>query len=184
MAIANCDQIATQQLGGTASAGLSGAATQVRAVEEKGALRIRRFTFTIPGAGPGSANGDQIKLPGMKPTDRIYMLRVYNPGLGAGVTLAAGKLDSNNAANNDNNHYFPPAAVNAPNIIDANLNMTEQVGVDASGASTDAGNAPAAGSPGGGYGSGPINPVLTIGGAAPAAGAQIVGFYIYSGDET
>lgn len=183
MAIANCDQIAGLALGGTASAGLGGASSLVRSPEEKGALRIRRFTFTIPASGAGSANGDQIKLPGMKTTDRIYAARVYAPALGASVTLAMGKIDSNNSANNDNNHYFLPTAVTNPQIIDANLNMTEQAGVDATGAVTDTGDSISGSVPGGGFGSGGITPVLTIGGGTPTAAAQIIGYYIYAGDE-
>lgn len=181
MSIANCDQIAGLALGGAAIAGLGGASSLNRSPEEKGAIRVRRFSFTIPASGAGSVAADQIKLPGMKTTDRIYGIRVFAPALGANQTLAIGKIDTNNAANTDPNHYLAPTAVVNPGILDANINMTEQVGVDATGDETTSGNALSP-SAGGGYGSGPIHPAITLS-ATPTTAAQILGFYLYAGDE-
>ena len=181
MAIANADQLSGASAG-SANAGLVGASSQVRSTEVRGAIRVRRFTFTIPASGAGSKNGDQIRCGGLKVTDRIYSGKVITNGLGAGVTLAAGKLDNNNSANNDNNHYLQPVSVANAGAADFNLNLTEQVGVDPTGAVTDTGDGIVA-SPGGGFGNAPVEIMLTIGGADPTAAQQIQGFIFYEGDE-
>lgn len=178
MADTNCDQISS--LGGSASAGLGGASQQARSAEVAGRVRVMRFSKTIPASGAGSAQNDRIKLPPIEPTARMLAIRVYNPGLGANATISIGKIDTNDSNNDDDAHYLAAAAAANPGILDANLNMTEQVGADSTGASTDTGNGPAGGAIGGGFGNGPIYPTLKLGGAAPAAGSFITGYYLYS----
>jgi hypothetical protein len=175
MAQALCDQLSIPNLGGSAVAGLGGASAQIRSVEKGGRLRIARFTFTVPASGAGSASADTVLLPAMGPLDRIYMLRFFVPG---SLTFSVGKVDSNNSANSDPAHYIPNAVYPA-GMLDAVLNMGEQVGVDPTGASTDTGDKPIGSAPGGGFGNGPVNLQLTWG-ASPTAALQIQGFFVYT----
>jgi hypothetical protein len=181
MSVVNSDEISQAVGGGSASAGLGGATNPPRATEVKGAARKWKFAFTIPASGAGSVAGDQIRVARLKTTDIIYGVRIYAPVLGASTTLAIGKTDTNNSANNDANHYLVPSDTSVAGILEANGNMLEQVGADATGAETDTGDAITGGAPGGGYGSGPIDIMLTIGGT-PTATARIMGYVEYAGD--
>lgn len=169
--------------GGTASAGLGGSSQQTSPTENDSPVRFKRFTFTIPAAGAGSANGDRIKVARLNVFDRFISARAIITaagGLGAATTLSIGKIDTNLAANTDNVHYSAAKNTAAPAVIDADTNITEQVGAAPTGAVTDSGQGLTS-QPGGGYGEGPIDVTLVIGGGAPAAGVQIQGYVFYAG---
>ena len=178
MAIANCDQYVGVGLG-AASAGLGGANIQGSSVEA-GPPR-KRFTFTIPASGAGSAQNDVINIGDFNVFDRIFGVTVLIPagGLGAGTTIAIGKTDSNNSANTDASHYLAATDTSVATMLQADKNLTEQAGVAPTGAATDSGNGPVSNAPGGGYGNGPIKLTLTIGGSAPTAAVVIQGWIDY-----
>ena len=181
MAIALDDQLTAPQLGGVAAAGLAGASAQISASEkEHGKLR---FSFTIPAAGAGSAQGDQVRIGDLNVFARLVRIRLYTAGLGAGVTLSLGKIDPNNAANTDPVHYMPALDASVAAILDADTNILEQVGASPSGAVTDTGDGISSSAPGGGYGNAPIRLVATIGGGAPTAGATFQGLIEFMGPD-
>ena len=181
MSIALCDQLSAPQLGGTASAGLGGAATQISSSEkEHGKVR---FSFTIPGSGAGSVNGDQVVLAKLNVFARLRSMTFYTNGLGAGVTISLGKIDPNNAANTDPVHYMGALDAAAVTKLEADTNITEQVGGSPTGASTDTGDAINPGGPGGGFGNAPISIVATIGGGTPTAGQQFDGVVEFMGPD-
>jgi hypothetical protein len=182
LGIALDDQLTAPALGGTANAGLAGASLQISPAEkEHGKIR---FSFTTPATGAGSANGDQVRIGDLNVLARIVRITFYTAGLGAGVTIALGKIDPNNAANTDPVHYmgFLDASVLAR--LEADTNLLEQVGATPSGASTDTGDGLNPGAAGGGFGNAPIRLVATIGGAAPTAATTFQGLIEYMGPDT
>lgn len=185
MATAVCDQLAIGKGLGSANAGLGGANLQGSPTENDTAIRVKRFTFTIPASGAGSAQNDVITIGLFNVLARFIAATVFVPagGLGAGTTLSIGKVDPNNAANTDAVHYANAVSSAAAAVIEADTNITEQFGAAPTGAATDTGNAPLPGAPGGGYGNAPIQMTLTIGGGAPTAAVQLQGFILYAADE-
>ena len=182
MAIALCDQLTAPQLGGKASAGLAGASLQIASSEkEHGKMR---FSFTIPASGAGAAQGDQVRIGNINVLARIIRITFYTAGLGAGVTIALGKIDPNNAANTDPVHYMGFLDASVLTRLEADTNLLEQVGAAPTGASTDTGDGPNSGEPGGGFGNGAIQIVATIGGAAPTAATSFQGLLEFMGPDT
>lgn len=177
MADALSDQLTAPQLGGAASAGLGGASAQISPTEDDSPIRFKRFTFTIPASGAGSANGDRIKMCKLNVFDRLLSAKVLVPagGLGASTTLSIGKIDENNSSNTDNTHFSAAKSSAAAGVIDADTNLTEQVGVAPTGAVTDTGM----GLPN--FGSGPIDITVTIGGGTPTAAVKLYGWVTYVG---
>lgn len=176
-----CDQINTLYsgfLGGTATAGVAGGPTMVRATEVRGITKVHRFTVEeeFPNPLPDipvdpdekPKSGDTIVLAWMDPTERIYFGRVFVLSAFGG-TLKFGKLDTNFRENTDDDHYLA-AGSGAVGQLDFNLNMTEQVGADPRGDQTYGNWIPA-------FGSGKIWLTMTLG-ANPTAKAKLAGFVL------
>lgn len=165
-------------LGGTATAGVAGGPTLVRATEVRGITKVHRFTVEaefpnplpdtplVPGHGIGA--GDTIVLAWMDPTERIYLGQVFI--LSAfGTTISFGKFDTNFYQNTDPQHYLLNGA-GTVGQLNFNLNMTEQVGVDPRGDQTIGNWIPA-------FGSGKIWLTATVTGA-PTSTARLAGYIL------
>jgi hypothetical protein len=157
----------------TTSAGIQGGNLQIRSIVAAGKLQILADTYTIP-ASAGPASGDVLNwYPLPFPIATIVYARLFWDALGAGVTVALGKVDPNNSANTDANHYFAPTSAAVAGNATANTNIWEQVGTDPLGDQTTGNTVPQFGSAG-------IQFTTTFGGGTPSASAvlKLVVFYV------
>lgn len=164
---------------GTAIAGIGGAPTLPRATEVRGLIKVVHFTIeqATPNPMPGTAIGggiallDSFILALLKPTDRIYFGRIYTDDWGGtGLFLSVGKVDPNNSANTDADHYKSAFSITgSAAVTDLDLNMGEQVGDDPAGDSS-VGNLPP------GFGSDNIQVTATLTGTTIGTLGSINGF--------
>lgn len=157
-----------------ATAGLGGSPAQNRSNEDRSAIQVKHFSYTVP-ASSGPASGDSLVLARLKVTDRIYGIKLAVGALGAAATATLGKIDPNNSANTDASHYsgamdLSIASYNPDALV---TNDGEQVGADPAGDQTTGQTAP-------GFGQAPIQITMTFGGATPTAAAVIEGHVKYS----
>lgn len=162
--------------------GLPGGSSQFnRATEDRGIIKVIRFSINLaapnnpPGlSGASIGSGDTLIIAELKYPDRIFFGRVYEVATwGAGVTLSFGKRDGNNAANTDPAHYLAASsfAAAAGTSYDFNLNMGEQVGVDALGDLTVGNLLPS-------FGGAPVWVTATVGGAVPNSTGGLNGYIL------
>ena len=159
--------------GPTASGGIAGGPTMVRSPAAAGKLQIGVDSYVTAGT---EATGTVIEWwPQMPATARFVYANLAWGNLGSGAQLSLGKVDPNNAANTDANHYLVPTPAATAGSATGNVNMGEQVGQDPLGDDSTGNTSP-------GFGALPIILTTTLTGATAAATISIViVFFFVSG---
>ena len=159
--------------GATASGGIAGGPTMTRAPQAAGKLQIGVDSYVT--LGTETVNSVLQWWPGIMPTGRLVYALLQWGNLGANALLSLGKVDQNNAANTDGNHYLNPTAAATSGSALANKNVGEQVGQDPLG-DFSVGNTPP------NFGAQPIFLTSTFTGATAAASQNLVlVFFFVSG---